>query len=431
MPISATFNATQKAATFIPLLNELANGVFTVAAAQTVGFTAVKGYLYPLATTGLTVTLPLAPGAGDRIRFAATTSSVVSVTFDRNGESINGAAANKAISGGAVNLALEVIFLGGSTGWLVIENTEASGVFEVKATTFTAASRGTYAITASSFTATLPASPVAGDWVRLFSGDAAVSAITLGRNGSKINSASSDFVINAKQWNCLAYYVDSTVGWLLAFGTAINPAARWDSTDVALRYHNSQREISATVGWEPYALPLGQGSGDSINAAGLSLPISGGSVAVPMRLVGHMLLQSVTVRSIDTTAQRDLEWRLYKQRLNNGNGGENTLDEIPGANGTLSFTPSAASNRTSTPGAPPIYLAPGLYWLVMRNTSGTQTFSVGRVVANALNVNVAQTKTLGSSLGATLDLVAATWAKTSDLPVARLDGRVFGQTTAF
>lgn len=433
MPASSTFNANLTAAEYIPLMNELANGIFTVAAAQGTNFTAVKGYLYPLSATGLTVTLPLSPTAGDRIRFAATTASVVSVTFDRNGSLVNGAAANKTIAGSWVSLALEAIYLGGSTGWLIIENADAAGVFEVKSAGFTAVSGGTYALTASTFTVTLPASPAAGAWVRVFAGDDAVTAITLDRNGAPINSAASNVTVNAKQWDCVAYYVNGTIGWLLRFGTTINPGARWDSTLRELRYHNSQRELSATAGWAPYAYPLHTSLADA-GAGNVNLAANGGSVAVPVDVRGHMLLQAVTVRNGDTTTQRDLEWRLYKQRLNNGNSGENTLDEVPGANGTLSFTPAASpSNRTSTPSSPPIYLAPGVYWLVLRNTSASQTFAtvVPTVSALSSSANLSQTKTLGSALGASLDFVAATWTKRSDYPLCRLDGRVFGQTAAF
>jgi hypothetical protein len=46
-------------------------------------------------------------------------------------------------------------------------------------------------------------------------------------------------------------------------------------------------------------------------------------------------------------------------------------------------------------------------------------------------MNTGQTKTLGSSLGSTLDFVAATWVKVTAIYAVRLVGNVFGQTSSF
>ncbi len=429
MPASATFVATQKAAVFIPLLNELANGIFTTAAVQNSNFAAVKGYQYPLGTTGLTVTLPASPTVGDRLRIMSASSSVLSVTLAWNGSNIDSVAADKTLAGPSTSINAELVYVSAGVGWIVVRGS-ATETFEVKTTGFTAAIRSVYAITASTFTATLPASPGAGDWVRIFAGDATVTAITLGRNSSNINGAAADYTINALQWSVLAYYVNSTVGWLLVFETTMEPAARWDSTARKLKYHNSQRELSDDIGWAPYAYGLAAPAPWGV-ATALSLPASGGSVAFPVFVPSHMLLQSVAVRNTDTTLQRDLEWRLYQQKLNNGNAGENTLDEVPNANGTLSFTAAAASWQTSTPSSPPIYLPPGVYWMVFRNTNGSNTFGVGTDSTAAAYGNNAQTKTLGSALGSTLDFVAATWTKVPNAPWVVLSGRVFGNTAAF
>jgi len=197
-----------------------------------------------------------------------------------------------------------------------------------------------------------------------------------------------------------------------------------------LEYNNGQRDLADSVGWAPFAWPFGfQRTGTYTTAQ--SLVANGGSVALPVQVPTHMLLQSVTLRNTDTATARTAEWRLYKQQLNNGNAGENTLGEVAGANGTWSFTPSVASNQTSTPAAPPIYLAPGVYWLVIRNTNASQTLGLGTQSAGTMALNTGQTKTLGSALGATLDFVAATWTKVSYTVGVQLNGRVFGQTAAF
>src|SRR5207253_1254742 len=106
---------------------------------------------------------------------------------------------------------------------------------------------------------------------------------------------------------------------------------------------------------------------------------------------------------------------------------EKTIDEIPNANATNSFTAAAASNRTITL-AQPVYLGPGIYVLVLRNTSGANTWGIATLAVSVnYPVNPIQTQTLGAGLGATLDAVTG-WTKANSLPGARLQARVLGQT---
>ena len=215
-----------------------------------------------------------------------------------------------------------------------------------------------------------------------------------------------------------------------ATAESIEGALRWDFTLKALAHHNGQRELYAPRGWQPYAYAIG-GSASLVATTALTLAANGGALACPVVADGHMLLQSLVLRSTDTTLARSAEWRLYAQRLNNGNAGENALDEVAGANGAFSFTAAAASNQTSAPSGAPIYLAPGLYWLVIRNTHATNTFGLGTAAAGTMALTTGKTKTLGSALGATLDLVAATWAATTGIAGVCLRGRVFGETAAY
>ena len=209
-------------------------------------------------------------------------------------------------------------------------------------------------------------------------------------------------------------------------------AVSYDTTEKLTQIYDSQRQrAESLVGWLPFAFPVGGGPTDAVTTT-QTLAANGGSVAVPIDVGAHMLLQSMTIRTTDTSLQHTAEWRLYKQRLNNGNAGENTLNEVPNANGTLDYTPAAAANQTSTPATVPIYLAPGLYWLVFRNTSpSNRTLAIGSAAAGTMALNIAQTKTLGSALASTLDFVAATWTKATFLTGVRLNGRVFGQTASF
>lgn len=202
----------------------------------------------------------------------------------------------------------------------------------------------------------------------------------------------------------------------------------YNDTTEDIGYHNGQRRLTDAVGWTPHASMIGY-TGAGGNA--LNLAVSGGSLAVAVQVTGHFLFETLTIRQSAAASARAAEWRIYRQRLNNGNAGENTLDEVAGANGTFSFTPSAASNESSSVGSPPVYLAPGTYWLVVRNTDATQQFPWGAAAAGLLAPNLCQTKTLGSALGATLDFVAATWTKSTNIPNFILKGRVFGETTVF
>ena len=204
----------------------------------------------------------------------------------------------------------------------------------------------------------------------------------------------------------------------LGYDTTAHEAEWWDT--------QRAREFS-DAGWCPAAFPLGfMQSG--VYTTSVALAINGGSVAIPILVQGHMLLQSISY--YNGTGTGTAEARLYRQYLNNGNAGENSLAEVTGANfASRSNTASAVNTvNVSTPGT---YLAPGLYWLVLRNTSASVVFALGSLAAGTMALSACQTKTLGSGLGSTLDFVAATWTKVNSVIGARLNGRVFGQTAAF
>jgi hypothetical protein len=202
----------------------------------------------------------------------------------------------------------------------------------------------------------------------------------------------------------------------------------YDTVMKGVEYFDSQRAREVPdAGWCPSAFPLGFMQSGTYTTS-MALAISGGSVAVPILVQGHMLVQSISY--YNGTGTGTTEGRLYRQYLNNGNAGENTLAEVAGVNfASRSNTGSAIQTvAITTPGT---YIPPGLYWLVLRNTSGSVVFALGSLAAGTMALAACQTKTLGSGLGSTLDFVAATWAKVNSVVGARLNGRVFGQTTAF
>lgn len=126
------FNATQKGATYIPILNAIAMAAGQMAAVQSSDFTAVAGYIYPIDTTGKTVTLPASPAVNDRVYLFGTADTVVSVTLSRNGSNINGAASNLTITLSAA-IDLCVTYVSSGVGWRVIYLNPISGtIFDAK-----------------------------------------------------------------------------------------------------------------------------------------------------------------------------------------------------------------------------------------------------------------------------------------------------------
>ena len=88
----------------------------------------------------------------------------------------------------------------------------------IKAANFTAATGEGYFVntTSGAITATLPASPSAGDQVAFkdYAETFGSNALTIARNGSNIQGAASDSIIETARASVLLVYVDATKGWL-------------------------------------------------------------------------------------------------------------------------------------------------------------------------------------------------------------------------
>ena len=88
-----------------------------------------------------------------------------------------------------------------------------------KTTAFTAVSgRGYFVdVSSSALTATLPASPSAGNIVAIsdYAKNAATNNITIGRNGSNIQGSASDLVIRRNGVALTLVFVDATKGWIV------------------------------------------------------------------------------------------------------------------------------------------------------------------------------------------------------------------------
>lgn len=206
----------------------------------------------------------------------------------------------------------------------------------------------------------------------------------------------------------------------------------WQSSDELVRIYDGQRERAVSAsGWVPFLYMPNFVSTAALTTSA-TIAANGGSIAIPFYNPGHMLLQRALFRERSTTLARAVEGALYVQPLNNGNSGENTLNRVAGTDGTASWTASAVSTQAISMSGSPVYIGPGAYWYVIRVTQASNNISLASTaVSNEMANNSAQTKTLGSALGSTLDFVAATWTKVTAMYAVRLEGRVFGQTSQF
>ena len=86
-----------------------------------------------------------------------------------------------------------------------------------KTTNFTAVSGKGYFVntTSAAITATLPASPLAGDTITFsdYTGTFQINNLTIDRNGSNIRGSASNFTLNRENQTITLVYVDATEGW--------------------------------------------------------------------------------------------------------------------------------------------------------------------------------------------------------------------------
>lgn len=155
--------------------------------------------------SGTTLTFSTAPPNGVSVEVMAAHAVVVSVsTPDDNtvttAKIVNNAVTTAKIADGSITSAK----LGAGVGG-------AFNDFAIKTGAYTAVTRDQLIVNSSSaVTITLPASPSAGNVV--FIKNAGTGTVTVGRNGSKINSTADDGSLAADAGATLVY-VDSTIGW--------------------------------------------------------------------------------------------------------------------------------------------------------------------------------------------------------------------------
>jgi hypothetical protein len=214
--------------------------------------------------------------------------------------------------------------------------------------------------------------------------------------------------------------------------SAVEGAIGYDTDDDYVKVYDGQRDrVVSSVGWTPTGMPIPFDPGAALTNA-LTLAANGGSLAIPMQVPSDMLLYDVVIRNTDTGTQRTWRWDLYVNKLNNGNGSENTADRIATCSAAETFTPSGAASFRFLTASAVTYIPRGTYWLVVQCTHATNNFGFGTTTVVSTNVMAGVvsgiTKTTSNPNGATLDLVAATWTKQSATMGALLRGNVLGMT---
>ena len=115
---------------------------------------------------------------------------------------------------------------GGVPTWAASSSSGGLSWQSVQTTNFTAVSGNAYPIntTSGAITVTLPATPSAGNYVHLtdYAGTFATNNLTVNPNGSKIDGATPNAIINTSRESIAFVYIDSTQGWIpyLGFNTS-------------------------------------------------------------------------------------------------------------------------------------------------------------------------------------------------------------------
>jgi hypothetical protein len=275
----------------------------------------------------------------------------------------------------------------------------------------------------------------------LYNNDAALT-LTVGANAS--GSARIDTVILRVDY--IAQTVRAVIKQGTPAGSPVHPTLQQDATyweiplaDItvangfatitAANIFDRRRTIhSLASGWQSFALPLHVGYGLSYGSS-VSLTTANASRAIPVFLAGNMLINEIQVQHMTTAITYDVSWGLYVQDTNDGLTAENTLRLVAKGNGAGATAGTQVVTLAATPA--PQFLAPGIYWLVLRWNSGTAS-GLALASANAQtiegNASLNFPSTIAGDTPQTLDMVT-TWTASISIFAARLRGRVFGMTT--
>lgn len=203
-----------------------------------------------------------------------------------------------------------------------------------------------------------------------------------------------------------------------------------------IRAINSNGDLigAVPIGLAPFAYPIGMNS-RATSAGALDLETVaagvGGARAIPIHVPSLMLLDSLSIYNTDTANARAAEWGLYWDAADAASSTFIGRDAfVSGVLGTFSFTPGgAASVRTSTATSAPVTLAPGIWWLVIRNTSTARTFGLGYEGAGDLAVARHRYSAAQAALSVSIDISG--WSDSNAMPLVRLNGRIGAEAAEF
>jgi len=180
----------------------------------------------------------------------------------------------------------------------------------------------------------------------------------------------------------------------------------------------------AAVGRVPYAYALEMPEQAAFTTV-RTLAAAGGATLFPVVIPDWMFVQSLTIHTLNVASARSWEWRLYAEP----DAGSATANEVAGINGSDSFTPGAATNRTSNATTPAL-VAPGAYWVALRCTHATNGLDIGTQATGVLSTSHSRIKPGLAALGATLN-ISTGWTTSTVWVAGRLNGRVAGEGAAF
>lgn len=220
-----------------------------------------------------------------------------------------------------------------------------------------------------------------------------------------------------------------------ALATRVMELGQAVDSNSPIRVKNDSGTLIGAIanGLAPFASPSGLSnaatSTTALNLAAVAAGL-GGARAIPIVVPSLMLLESLSIWSTDTANLRTAEWALFWDQ---GEAATSTFvnlvsPSLGSAVGTFSFTPGAASVQTSTATGGPYRLAPGVYWLVIRNTSAARTFGLGSVAAGDLAIANHRQSTM-AAITVSLDISA--WTSANGIPLVRLNGRIGAEAAGF
>jgi len=193
------------------------------------------------ALTGLATPLLAAYTAGAQFSFVAQNTNTAAVTLDIDtlgAKSVTKTGSVALAAGDLVAGSIALIEYDGTRFQLINPGPSNKLTTSIKTSDFAAVSANTYAVntTSAAVTATLPASPTAGDYITFtdYARTFGTYNLTLAPNGNKINASTSNVVLNVSGEAVSLVYIDATQGWLAYSGFTSNPTTNYSANYLVL-----------------------------------------------------------------------------------------------------------------------------------------------------------------------------------------------------